>query len=542
MLKEQISQVISAAYKELYGEEITPHIEIPANPEHGDFATNIAMTGAKKAGKSPREVAEELKKKITHPLIAEKSIAGPGFINIKLSQESYMEEVNEIITKGDAYADSEVGAGKKINLEFISANPTGPLTILGVRHAFPGMLLSKCLESQGYEVDRRFYLNDAGNQIKILGESVATALCNQQGQDREFQENYYQGEYIKDIAKEFGKDADATEEFDILSEKAGKYALDILVEEIKSTLESVGTEITFDSEKDLHESGAVEDVFKWLQEKEYTEEKDGAVWAKTMDFGDDQNWVLKRKDKGAFTYYAADIAYLKTKFDQGIEKAIVFFGADHHAYTSHIKIAARMLGYEGKLDTVVNQMVRLIKDGEEYKMSKRAGNFVLVDDLLEEVPLDVMKYFFLDKSFTTHLDFDLNKAKDTSENNPVYYIQYAHARMTSILEKAQAFEDDGQIDSTQLSKECTDANEVALIKHLTTLEDAIQGVTEYEFQKTAHFALEAARKFHKFYATCKVIDPENSAVSMRRIRITEATQIVLKKALYLMGISAPDKM
>lgn len=518
-------------------------LEVPADSGHGDYATNIALMLAKDLGMPPREVAQQIISKIGDDAnIAKVEIAGPGFINLTLSNQAREHMLREM--QKEDYGASNKGEGRKINLEFISANPTGPLTILGMRHAFPGTLLTNCLRLQGYQVDPRYYMNNAGNQIKMLGAATAARFLQLKGKEVEFKDEYYQGEYIKEIAADIQSELDENKSLEELIPQAGKRASEIIIAQIQEIIKKMGVEIEYDYEDQLHKKGLVQEAFDQLVSEGYTANEEGAVWLDTIRYGDEKNRVLQRKDGGDFTYRMADIAYLKSKFDSGASKAIIFFGADHHDYVKDVKIAAEVLGYKGGVECAVNQMVRLMKDGKEFKMSKRAGNFVLSEDLLNEVPLDVIKYFFLDKSFTSHMDFDLDKAKDKSENNPVYYIQYAHARMCSIEEKVAALVDDGQLDISEMSDTGFESKqERELIMHLSKFESIVDDIVEkYDFQKMAHFTLDAARLFSKFYTQHKVIDVENQKETTKRLLVVGATKNVIAKSLGLMGISAPEKM
>lgn len=527
MIRKEIQDLLLESLKELQKNKALPVFDLPEirldKPEegsHGDYSSNIGMIAAKQARIDPKEAAGLVKTALErrYPNMFERTeIAGPGFINFFISKDYLVKEIEDILKKKDKFGDLDIGKEKKINIEFISANPTGPLTVGNSRGGVIGDVLSNIFSKAGWRVTREYYFNDAGGQIDILGHSI---LKDDQAE--------YNGEYIDELSKKLGS-GDARE--------IGEKAAGIIIERIKKTTKRMG--IKFDvwtaEGKDLRKKGKVEEVIDWIKRKNLSYEKEDALWFKSTQFGDDKDRVLL-KNNGEPTYFALDCAYHKNKFiDRKFDRVINVWGADHYGDIARIKGFIKELGYEDKFDILINQFVRIIKDGVEVRMSKRTGTFVSIDELIDEVGLDVTRFFFLTKSSDTHLNFDLNLAKQQSEKNPVFYVQYAYARICSILRKSRAT----KAKAKDLFK---DASELNLIKQLIRLPEIIEDtVKDYQVQRIPQYAMDLAASFHRFYQDCRVIS-EDKELTGSRIALVLATKIVLKNTLDLMGVSAPEKM
>jgi len=519
MLKKQIQDAIKISFSkaEMPGFSIDD-----ADSKFGDYSTNAAMILAKQIGDNPLEVAKKLIDNIGQDgLIETMEVAGPGFINFRIQVSFLNSKILEIIKAGDNFGKSDLGKDLKVNVEFISANPTGPLTLGNGRGGFFGDTLARVFEAYGSKVTREYYINDRGAQIIALGHSVLKD-----------DEAVYKGSYIDEIAPRITAKTPT---------EAGFQAAAILTEEyIKKTVKKMGIDFDhFFSEKSLFDNGTVFAMLERLGELRLTYEKDGALWLKTSDYGDDKDRVLVTKE-GEHTYFAADIAYHFDKIRRGYDLLINFWGADHHGYVGRMQAAVEILRKEedwnGELQIVIAQLVRLMSDGKEVKMSKRAGTYVTLDELLEEVGPDVTRFFFLDRSLDTHMDFDLDLAKEKSQKNPCFYIQYAYARISSILNKI-----DG--DLAQDLAELKEKEELELIKELIKLPELVNEiVADMQIQKLTFYAIKLAESFHHFYENCPVIKAEDPKVSAARVQLLLATKIVLKNTLDLIGISAPEKM
>jgi len=528
MIRQEIKNLIEKSIKELQKKGFFSAFNIPKiqaeQPEikgRGDYATNMAMTIARENKKSPIEIAETLKNQIliSKSGIFEKiEIANPGFINFFLSQEYLQKQIEDILKKKDKFGQLDVGKGKKVNVEFISANPTGPLTLGNGRGGFCGDVLTNVLNKAGYKAKKEYYINNTGEQVRKLGHSVVGDS-----------EAVYKGEYIDNLRKRV-KGNDPNE----VGQKAAKI---ILEEMIRPSVKRMG--INFDvwfSEKNLYDKKEVKKVLEWLRNKGLAYEKDGALWFKSTKFNDDKDRVLIKAD-GETTYLASDAAYLKNKFNRGFEHLIYIWGADHFGYIERVKGMAEALGYKKEqTDFIIMQLVRLLEKGQEVRMSKRTGVYVVLDELIDEVGLDVARFFFLTKSPNTHLNFDLGLAKEHSEKNPVYYIQYAYARICSIFKKTNLKPQTSKLELL------THNNELELIKKLIQLPEIIEDTAyDYQVQRLTQYAVELATIFHQFYHNCRVIS-EDKKLSQSRLALVSATKIVFKNTLDLMGISAPEKM
>ncbi len=540
MIRNEIQKMIQKAVKSHWDIDLElDKIKIDYPPEgFGDYSTNIALDLAKEARSNPMETAEDIVEHLRQTNLFENvQVAKPGFINLFLAPACLQKQVGEILKKEDNFGSPEVGVGQKVQVEFISANPTGPLTLGNGRGGFYGDVLANVLQKAGFDVKREYYINDVGEQIKKLYHSVKKDDLAE-----------YKGKYIDDPV--FSKLLGMTGVDEIST--VGRAAAEIIVETmIKPTVEKK-MKIKFDnwfSEAILYEKGKVDKILDLLKEKNLAYEKDGALWFKSTEFGDDKDRVLIKAD-GEKTYLASDIAYLKNKFERGFEKLVYVWGADHHGYIGRLKAAAVALGYDPeKVKIVIMQLVRLIVEGKEVKMSKRAGTYVTLDELLDEIHLDVARFFFLMYSPDSHMNFDLDLAKEQSEKNPVYYVQYAHARICSIFRKNT---DEAKFDpSTALRTSAKDTNldllehesELKLIKQLIRFPEIVEDVArDYQVHRLPNYALDLVRTFHKFYEECRVIDEKASELTRARLALVRATQITLKNTLDLMGISAPEKM
>ncbi len=511
-------------------------IEINYPPEKfGDYSCNVALKLAKKLNKQPREIAQRIKKELEKKLLEELKkieMAGPGFLNFYLKEKYLQNLIEKINSQKEKFGSNQTGKNKKIHMDFVSANPTGPIHLGNGRGGPYGDALANILQKCGYKVWREYYVNDYGNQVKILGHSVL--------KDEEAQ---YKGDYIDKLHKELKKNrssfAKATEDKPF---KVGQWAAnEILREIIQPSMERLG--IKFDdyfSEKSLHEAGKIEETFKTLEEKKLIYKKEDALWFKARQFGDEKDRVIKKSD-GTVTYFGADIANHKDRFGKGADKVIDIWGADHHGDVKRVLGAMEALGFKGKVEIILTQFVRVIKDGEEVKMSKRKGTYISVRDLLDEVGEDAVRFFFLMYSNNTHINFDIDLAKEKSEKNPVYYVQYAHARISSILRQDTITKRQGtkKIDYKLIKH----PKELELLKHLNKFPELIiEMAASREVHALPNYLIQLADKFHSFYGECQVIDEKNKNLTLARLELAKAVKIVLAEGLRLIGVSAPEKM
>lgn len=520
-----------------------PEIEVEKSAEkiYGDYATSVALKLAKLAKKGPHDISYFISNQILAMTrdkhVFEKiEVVHPGFINFFLDQHYLQKNVQEILKTGSKYGSSNIGRNKKIQIEFISANPTGPLTVANGRGGFFGDTLANVLEKSGFKVIREYYINDAGRQVRLLGESAMASLGLISKS-----EDHYQGDYVNELAKKHKKFILANKDDSL---KTGKrLAGDILKTMIKPPIKKMG--IKFDvwfSESSLHGKGKlIEKVFARLKKKNLVYEQEGAEWFKSTAFGDDKDRVLKTSE-GEWTYAMPDIAYHYNKFAvRKFNKVINIWGADHHGYVPRLKAALAAFDFAKKLDVVIVQLVRLMEKGQEVRMSKRKGTYVTIDDLLDEVGPDVARFFFLMSSVQSHMDFDLTLAKEKSEKNPVFYIQYAHARIASILRKTKKLKPKTYNLKPDLSL-LTHPSELELMKELLRFSEIVQDVAEnHTIHHLPTYALELAAKFHAFYRDCRVIS-EGKEMTLARLTLVKATQITLANTLDLMGVTAPEKM
>ncbi len=531
LVREFIKNLLIGLIQKKFG--ILPEflVAVPENPEHGDYSTNAALVLAKSLKKSPIEVAKEVADILVGQLKGWKiEIAGPGFINFWMSEDFLQKEFGKILREKENY-----GKGKrkkqKVQVEFVSANPTGPLTLANGRGGFWGDTLSNTLKFSGYPVEREYYINDTGNQIITLGKSILSAVGLIPGE-----ENFYKGEYIKKWARGNRR---KVKKFKSNPLGLGQEAAKDFLADIKRGL--IKAKIAFDrftsEEKDLHQKNFVKKALAVLQKSGKVFEKEGATWLKTTDFADDKDRVLLTSD-GFPTYFLADAGhYLETK-TRGFSAKINILGPDHFGYVKRIQAAGELLGFKNS-QIIITQTVRLVRGGKEVKMSKRKGEFVTFADLLKEVGPEMARYFFLEKSPDSHLDFDLDLAKKRSSKNPVYYIQYAHTRAASILRKTKNPNPKLQIADCKLLKE---AEELRLIKKLIQFSEIVEDTAnDYQVHRIPRFALELARIFHHFYEKHRVVTGA-FRLTKARLSLVFGTRIILKSLLGLMGMVAPEKM
>ena len=549
----QLDRIIRQAYAAAFPEKELRDfvIEIPKDTSHGDFATNVAMVNTKNVGRAPRDIAAALIEAMdfSGSFFTGAESAGPGFINFRLGQRWFSEAVQAVLGCGRDYGRSDVGGGKKVMVEFVSANPTGPMHMGNARGGALGDCLAAALDFAGYEVTREFYVNDAGNQIAKFGKSLeARYLQLFLGEEAvEFPEDGYHGEDIKTRAREFA-DLHGDRYVNAPSEERLQaliaYALPANVEGLRRDLEKY--RITYDvwfSEQSLHDSGAVMDAVKLLTSRGMTYEKDGAVWYKGTEMGEEKDEVLVRAN-GIPTYFAADIAYHYNKFAvRGFDRVIDVWGADHHGHVARMKGAMDAIGLSGdKLDIVLMQLVRLMKDGQPYKMSKRTGKAITLTDLLEEIPIDAARFFFNMREPNSTLDFDLDLAVEETNQNPVYYVQYAHARICSIFKNLAAEGITPRAVTPEELDRLTAPEERELIRQIASLPDEIIAAAHnYDPARMTHYVIDAATLFHKFYNACRV-KGEDESLMQARLALCQATRTVLENVLGLLKISAPESM
>ena len=519
-----------------------PTVERPRNPEHGDYATNVAMQTAKKAGTNPRELGTWLAEKLAaSPEIDEASVAGPGFINIRLAAAAQGKIVENILAAGQDFGHGDAYKGTKINLEFVSANPTGPIHLGGTRWAAVGDSLGRLLAAQGGKVTREYYFNDHGGQIDRFAKSLLAAARNEPTP-----EDGYGGQYIQDIAAQVAEanptwgelsDADAQELF-------RAQGVELMFDHIKTTLKQFGTEFdVFFHENSLFESGAVDKAIEELKSNGNLYEADGAWWLRSSDFGDDKDRVVIKSDGNA-AYIAGDIAYIADKINRGHDLCIYMLGADHHGYIARLQAAAAALGYDPKqVEVMIGQMVNLVRDGEAVRMSKRAGTIITLDDLVEAIGVDAARYALIRSSVDSSLDIDMDLWASQSNENPVFYVQYAHARLCSLQRKAdEQGVDFGGADLSLLTHD----REGTLIRSLGEFPKVVRTAAELrEPHRIARYPEALAGLFHKWYDSCRVTpfgDEQPGAVHGSRLVLDRATALVLSYGLELLGVSAPERM
>ena len=544
-LKGALKQaIIACGFVEEYDQESIT-IEIPKDKSHGDYSTNLAMQLTKLLKRNPRQIAEAIIEALDkeNANIEKVEIAGPGFINLFLAKDAMTSIIKEVLEEKEAYGTTTYGQGTKYNVEFVSANPTGDLHLGHAKGAAVGDSICRIMSAAGYDVTREYYINDAGNQIHNLALSLYARYKQALGQDVTMPEEGYHGKDIIDIATKIKEiDGDKYLEMDegkaiaFFRNKGTEYEL----QKIKDILNEF--RVSFDvwfSETSLYENDRVVPTIEKLKAAGYTYEEEGALWFKSTEFGDDKDRVLIKSD-GSYTYLTPDIAYHLNKLDRGYEYLVDLLGADHHGYINRMKAAIQALGYNAdQLNIDIIQMVRMMNNGEPVKMSKRTGNAVTIKDLIEEIGVDATRYFFVSKAANTPFDFDIGLAKSKSNENPVYYAQYAHARMCSI--KAQAAK--ANIDYSDKYDLLVNPKEIELVKHINEFRNVIiDSAINRTPHKITNYVQRLAQLFHSFYNECYVIDEDNLELSGQRLALVEATRITMANALNLIGVSAPEKM
>lgn len=544
-LKEVLRKaIIDLEYVEDYAlEQIV--IEIPKDKAHGDYSSNLAMQLTKILKRNPREIAQGIVEAINKEAgnIDHIEIAGPGFINLFLKKDAMTSIIKEVLEEKDNYGKSNYGQGIKYNVEYVSANPTGDLHLGHAKGAAVGDSICRIMSAAGYDVTREYYINDAGNQITNLALSLYARYLQLFGIEKELPEDGYHGKDIIEIAKN-------------IKEELGDQFINVDEQEAITYFRKIGTEHELQKIKDilkeyrvlhdvwfsetsLYDENKVEPTIQKLKDRGYTYEADGALWFKSTEFGDDKDRVLIKTD-GSYTYLTPDIAYHLNKLDRGYEYLVDLLGADHHGYIARMKAAIQALGYNSnQLNIDIMQMVRMVENGEVVKMSKRTGNAVTIKDLIEDIGVDAARYFFVSKAASSPFDFDLGLAKSKSNENPVYYAQYAHARMCSILNQAKNV----GIDIANHYELITHEKEIELVKHINEFRNEIVESAKIRApHKIANYIQRLAQLFHSFYNDCYVIDENNKELSSQRLALVVASQITLKNALNLIGVSAPEKM
>jgi arginyl-tRNA synthetase len=548
-LRDVVRTVVAAAFdRGALAVEVPEDVvvERPKNRAHGDYATNVALRLAKAAGRPPREVAGLLATDLAaQPGIAGVDVAGPGFLNITLAEGALGRIAVQAVTAGAGYGRTDVLAGQKLNLEFVSANPTGPVTLGSTRWAAVGDALAGLLETSGADVSREYYVNDAGAQIERFGRSLQAVALG-----RPVPEDGYQGDYVETVAQQVVAaepgllERPEDEQVAVFSERG----VAAMVADIRATLDGFGVHFdTFFSERTLHESGALEKAVGRLREQGHVFEADGAVWLRTTDFGDDKDRVLVKAD-GEPTYFAADCAYYLDKRARGFDRVVILLGADHSGYVGRYKALVAAAGDDPAthLEIQIGQLVNLVKDGEPVRMSKRKGNFVLLTDLVDAVGVDAARYALARASVDQQIDIDADLWSRQTNDNPVFYVQYAHARISSVLRNAAdlglALGEAGDVDVTQLVHE----RESDLLRAIGEFPRVLSAAAELRApHRVARYLEELAGTYHRFYDSCRVLprgDEEATALSIARLWLCAATETVLRNGLGVLGVSAPERM
>ena len=542
-MKTYLSKIFKEASSKLdYLKDLKISFDIPKNESLGDLSSNIALLLSKNLKKPPRVVAEEILKTlvIDNNVIERTEIAGPGFINFYFKPEYVSQIVKLIQANPLLFGKSQKYSGKKANVEFVSANPTGPLTVGHGRNAVVGDTVANLLEWVGYEVDREYYFNNAGRQMRVLGDSVRLRYLELLGQKISFPDDYYQGEYITEIAKklvtEKGNSLINESAEGIFKEKAESE----IFSEIKETLKRIGIiHKIFSNENSLYEDGKIREVLEEFKKKDLSYEKDNAVWLKLSELGNDQDKVIV-KATGEPTYRLPDIAYHITKFNRNYDIMVDLFGSDHSATYPDVLAGLKSLGYDSnKVKVLIHQFVTITENGEVVKMSTRKANYITLDQLIDEVGPDVVRYFFNMRSITSHMNFDLSLAKKHSDENPVFYLQYAHARISSIIRMVESEKLSPSLDNLNL---LIAPEEQALLKKLHQFESEVLISAElFETHRICVYLEELAAAFHKFYTFCRILGTEKN-LAEARLALAVATKAVIKNGLSILGVSAPEKM
>ncbi len=530
--------------------ELSPFPEIvvekPKDEKMGDFSTNIAMTLARSERKNPKMIAESVVRYLKNGDLSQVEIAGPGFINLKMSHEFFLQRLKNVVKQGDDFGQTDVGQGTKVLIEFVSANPTGPLHVGHGRGAAVGDALARILKKSGYDLSTEYYINDVGNQMNFLGRSTWLRYRELLGEAIEFPDDHYRGEYIKDIANEIVKQK-GNEFLNKPEEEClpffRKFAKDNVLKGIQKDLTEF--RVNFDNwftEQSLYDDSSVEKAIKWLKGKGHIYEKDGAVWLKSSAFNDDKDRVIVKKT-GEKTYFCSDIAYHQNKINRGFKKIINLMGADHHGYVPRMEAVLEAMGYDKKIFKILLiQFVSLLRAGEKVSMSTRAGEFETLKDVVSEVGVDVARYYFLMRSSDTHLDFDLELAKQETSENPVFYIRYAHARICSIFrtagEKGVVWNRSNEVDLSLL----VEGEECGIIRAVLAFPEIVEkSARALEVHRISHYLLDMVSRFHGYYSRHRVIS-DDKALTLARLFLLDAIRITIRNGFDLMGISAPEKM
>ena len=549
-LRALVAQALEAARQAGDLPDFAPlevQLEHPQRPEHGDYSANLPLRIQALAKMKALDVAEVLRTHLpAHPAIGEVRIAPPGFLNLYLDNDWVARQAAEIAAAGETYATSDTGAGQRVQVEYLSANPTGPLTIANARGGVIGSTLANVLRAWGYEVEEEYYVNDAGSQVAIFGRTLYARYQQLFGRDIEIPENGYPGQYVVEIARAIRDDVGdgyLRPEGEEPDPVIGEIGVQRMVDQIREDLALIGIEYDhWFSERSLQvEGGPYDRMLSLLRERGYIAEREGAVWFASSQLGESKDNVLIRSD-GMPTYFATDIAYHYNKFiERGFDRVIDIWGADHQGHVSRLKAAIDAVGGDSeKLDVLLYQLVSLRRGDVVVPLSKRAGEIVTLREVVEEVGADATRYFFLATSANSAMDFDLQLATTQSDENPVYYVQYAHARIAGVLKRAaeEGLSSDGA-DPSLLQHEA----EQTLLRRLMLLPEVVEQVAlELEPHHLPHYAQELAQAFHVFYTQCHVVDKKNEPLSRARLLLLDATRAVLARTLGLMGVSAPDRM
>ena len=539
MIVEIIINDLNSALVKLGYSNIDVKVSKCKNPEFGDFSSSIPLVLGKIHKKTPIDIAHQIRSEMisSSNILDEITITDPGFINFKISLEYYFGILNDILNDSD-FGKSNIGKNKTANVEFVSANPTGPLTVGHGRNAILGDVVSNILEWNGYEVTREYYFNNAGRQMRILSKSVEARYFENLGKSFDFPEDGYEGEYIADIAEKiidvYGKDV----KFDDLV--FSSFPEKMMFEHIKNTLSVLGIKFDeFSNEKTFYDNGDIEKLLSELKAKDLLYEKDGATWFKTTSLGKEKDRVFI-KGTGEPTYRLPDTAYHRNKVERGFDLIIDVFGADHMDTYPDVVLALQALGLKTEhIKVLLYQFVTLLRGGEKIKMSTRKATFISLNDLVDEVGVDVVRYFFVMRGINTHLNFDLDLAADQSDKNPVYYLQYAHARICNIINRIESQGKDLNVyNQSLLTHEC----EIVLLKQLELFPNIVlSALDSLEPQIIASYLQVTATKFHKYYANCRIIN-EDEDLTLSRIALARATKNILNSGLSILGINAPEKM
>ncbi len=542
-MKNYLETIFDTTSKKLgYLKDKSIIFSVPNQKGHGDLSTNLAMLLTKELKKNPREIAKEIIDNLDYDsnIISKVEIAGPGFINFSFTPKFLSQIISEISEAKNNFGKSKKYSGKRANVEFVSANPTGPLTVGHGRNAIIGDTVANLLQWVGYDVDREYYFNNAGRQMRVLGKSVQLRYKEILGEKIDFTDDYYQGEYIKEIAQllvdEYGDKLLNEKDETVFKNKAESE----IFKEIEATLGHLDIKMkSFFNEQTLYDDGKIDAVLKEFEEKKLSYKKEDALWLKLTALGNEQDKVIV-KSTGEPTYRLPDIAYHITKFNRGYDLIIDVFGSDHNATFPDVKAGIKALGYDAeKVDVLIYQFVTIIENGEVVKMSTRKANYITLDELTESVGKDVVRYFFNMRSFSSHLNFDIDLAKKQSEENPVFYLQYAHARISSILRITDEQKMKASLENLELLN--TDA-EINLMKKLHQFKNEVYySAVNYEPHRIANYLEELAASFHKFYTDCRILGSEEK-LAEARIALANATKIVIKNGLSILGVSAPDRM